>query len=175
MPASVRNLHPAEPASDGLAHPDGDLADQITARVLAILESRSHGDLSGELDDTLVFVICPLAPEMDPVYTAIAAAARAVGLHAERVKDVRGDYRITETIMAMIRQARLVVADLTHERPNVYFELGYARGLGKTVITLLRTGSTPSFDVRDWTYLEYIDSRPLEDDLRERFAYELQT
>jgi hypothetical protein len=27
------------------------------------------------------------------------------------------------------------VADLSHERPNVYFELGYARELGKTVVT----------------------------------------
>ena len=91
------------------------------------------------------------------------------------VKDVRGDYRITETMLAMIRRARFVVADLTHERPNVYFELGYARGLGKTVITLLRAGTTPHFDVRDWTYLEYFDSWPLESDLRERLADELQT
>jgi hypothetical protein len=57
--------------------------------------------------------------------------------------------------------------------PNVYFELGYARGLGKTVITILRAGTRAHFDVRDWTYLEYIDSRPLEEDLIERFTFEL--
>src|SRR5215472_8908980 len=78
-----------------------------------------------------------------------ARGRRRADPRAERVKDVQGDYRITETILAMIRQARFVVADLTHERPNVYFELGYARGLGKTVITLLRAGTIAHFDVRD--------------------------
>ena len=74
----------------------------------------------------------------------------------------------------MIRTSRLVVVDLTHERPNVYFELGYARGLGKTIVTILREGVTAHFDVQDWTYLRYTDSRPLERDLLKRFRYEVE-
>ena len=111
---------------------------------------------------------------MQPAFDAIQAAATAVGLRAERVKDVPGDYRITDRIMSSIRRAKLVVVDLTHERPNVYFELGFARGLGKTVITIMRAGTEPHFDVRDWTYLTYVDSRPLERDLVERFKYEVE-
>jgi len=126
------------------------------------------------LDDKLVFVVSSFAPEMEPIFVAIASAARKVGLHAERVKDIKGDYRITDTILTMIRKARFVVADLTNERPNVYFELGYARGLNKTVITILREKSVAHFDVRDWTYLEYMDSRPLEKELVRRFKFELQ-
>jgi hypothetical protein len=38
----------------------------------------------------LVFVISPFTPDMDPVYLAVAEAASAVGLHAERIKDVQG-------------------------------------------------------------------------------------
>jgi nucleoside 2-deoxyribosyltransferase len=176
MTSQVRDLRtPRRPPRD--VHAADELADDIAARVLAILDGRKVGSLTAEPapGSTLVFVICSFEPQMEPVYAAIAAAARAVGLHAERVKDVQGDYRVTETILGMIRQARLVVADLTFERPNVYFELGYARGLGKTVITLLRAGATAHFDVRDWTYLEYIDSRPLETDLLERMRYELRS
>jgi nucleoside 2-deoxyribosyltransferase len=110
---------------------------------------------------------------MKPAFDAIEAAAIAVGLR-ERVKDVPGDYRITDRIMSSIRRAMLVVVDLTHERPNVYFELGFARGLGKTVITIMRAGTQAHFDVQDWTYLTYADSRPLERDLVERFRYEIQ-
>src|SRR6202043_3947081 len=77
-------------------------------------------------------------------------------------------------ILKIIGQARFIGADLTNERPNVYFELGYARGLGKTVITILRSGTNIHFDVRDWTYIEYFDSRPLENDLLQRFEFELQ-
>lgn len=124
-------------------------------------------------DDGLVFLVCSFDPDMDPVFEAVACAAASVGLRAARVKDFHGDYRITDKILSLIRDARLVVADLSHEGPNVYFELGYARGLGKTVITILRTGTVAHFDVHDWPYIEYIDSRPLEHKLRERFRFEL--
>jgi hypothetical protein len=86
-----------------------------------------------DADPNLVFVITSFQEDMQPAFDAIEAAAIAVGLRAERVKDVPGDYRITDRIMSSIRRAMLVVVDLTHERPNVYFELGFARGLGKTV------------------------------------------
>jgi nucleoside 2-deoxyribosyltransferase len=76
-------------------------------------------------------------------------------------------------MLTMIRRARLIVVDLTHERPNVYFELGYARGLGKTVVTIARQDTKVHVDVRDWVYLQYFDSRPLERDLAERFRAEL--
>ena len=100
--------------------------------------------------------------------------SRKFGLEAKRVKDVIGDYQITGQIMSMIAEARLVVADLTHERPNVYFELGYARGLGKTVVTCAREGTDIHFDVKDWTYIPYYDSRILEKALVDRFRFELE-
>lgn len=125
------------------------------------------------LDGGLVFVVCSFDPDMDPVFDAVSCAAASCGLRAVRVKDYHGDYRITDKILTLVRDARLVVADLSHEKPNVYFELGYARGLGKTVITILRAGTVAHFDVHDWPYLEYIDSRPLERQLRERFRFEM--
>jgi hypothetical protein len=73
----------------------------------------------------------------------------------------------------MIQKARFVVADLSNERPNVYFELGYSRGIGKRVVTIARTGTLIHFDVKDWNFLNYQDSRILEGDLRRRFEYEL--
>jgi hypothetical protein len=120
----------------------------------------------------LVFVITSFEDDMEPVYKAIKAAAGRHRLSAKRVKDIKGDYRITDKMLSLISQAKYVVADLTHERPNVYFELGYARGLGKTVITTVRKDTTVHFDVKDWTYIEYDDSRTLEDRLVERFTAE---
>jgi TIR domain len=120
----------------------------------------------------LVFVISAFRNDMEPIYEAIEAAATNYSLSAKRVKDIVGDYRITDKILHLISQAKYVVADLTHERPNVYFELGYARGLGKTVITTVRKGTTVHFDVKDWTYIEYDDSRNLERQLVERLKAE---
>lgn len=121
----------------------------------------------------LVFHITSFSPDMEPAAEAVKLAASAVGLTAKRVKDVPGDYRITDRILRMIEEARIVVVDLTHERPNVYFELGYARGLGKRVVTIIKANATAHFDVQDWTYISYSDSRPLEADLRVRFEYEV--
>ncbi len=124
-------------------------------------------------DRKLVFVVMSFQLDMEPVFEGVQAAAEAVGLYAKRVKDVQGDYRITDKILQMIHAARLIVVDLTHERPNVYFELGYARGLGKTVVTTVRAGGIVHFDVKDWNYIEYNDSRILERDLKKRFEFEL--
>jgi len=44
--------------------------------------------------------------------------------------------KICEEILLEIRRSRAVVADLTYQRPNVYFEAGYAKGRGIPVIWL---------------------------------------
>ncbi|GAA3859520.1 hypothetical protein GCM10022243_26680 [Saccharothrix violaceirubra] len=126
------------------------------------------------VDDKLVFVVISYEEKMEPVYEAIEAAASAVGLKALRLKDVHDDFRITEQMLKMIREARFVVADLTDEKQNVYFELGYARGLGKKVITIAHQQTKIHFDVYDWVYIPYLDSRPLERKLVDRFRIELE-
>jgi hypothetical protein len=121
----------------------------------------------------LVFAIIAFRDDMEPVFEGIKAAGMSVRLDVKRVKDVPGDYQITDQVIQMINSARFVVADLTHERPNVYFELGYARGIGKTVVTIAREGTNIHFDVKDWTCIFYTDSRVLEGDIKKRFEYEL--
>jgi len=170
---------PADPAAQ-LAP----LVDEIAARVVQLLASdqkmtprdpsKPAPSSTPASESNLVFVVMSFSDDMEPIFEGIAAAAAAVGLEAKRVKDVSGDYRITDKIMEMILSSRLVVVDLSYERPNVYFELGYARASGKTVITIARRNTQIHFDVKDWTYIPYIDSRTLERDLRERLTNELQ-
>lgn len=160
-----------------------ELAEDIARKVFDLLKADVPGSPQPDRtakeerkleDQILVFVICSFSPDMEPVFEGIKAAAEKVGLDAKRVKDFVGDYQITSQIMSMIATARLIIADLTHERPNVYFELGYARGLGKTVITCAREGTNIHFDVKDWTYIPYHDSRILEKSLVDRFQFELE-
>lgn len=44
------------------------------------------------------------------------------------------DDRIDAEIIGHLRRSRLVVADVTGERPSVYYEAGFAQGLGVPVI-----------------------------------------
>ena len=46
---------------------------------------------------------------------------------------------ITEEVLAGIRRARMMVADLTFARPSVYFEAGVAHGMGVHIILTCRS------------------------------------
>lgn len=72
---------------------------------------------------------------------AISPALRACGLTPIRIDKI--DHNddiddIDDRIMEEIQRADIVVADLTFARPSVYFEGGYATGLGKPVIYTAR-------------------------------------
>lgn len=69
---------------------------------------------------------------------AIRPALRAVGTTAIRIDRVEYNDDIDDRIIKEIDRADIVVADLTFARPSVYFEGGYAAGLGKPVIYTAR-------------------------------------
>jgi hypothetical protein len=66
-------------------------------------------------------------------------------------------HKIDNKIMAEIRRSRLLIADCTGDRSSVYFEAGFAKGLGIDVIWCCHTrNSNTSFEVpaepseKDW-------------------------
>jgi hypothetical protein len=77
-------------------------------------------------------------------------AIRAAGFRPFRIdiKDYVGG--ITDEIMAEVRRSRFVVADYTGQVSGVYFEAGFALGLGLTVIPTCRTDEIAKlhFDIR---------------------------
>jgi hypothetical protein len=75
---------------------------------------------------------------------------RIAGFHPVRIdnKDYVGG--ISDEIMAEIRRSRFVVADYTGQRNGVYFEAGFALGLGLTVIPTCRANDVDKlgFDIK---------------------------
>jgi nucleoside 2-deoxyribosyltransferase len=86
---------------------------------------------------------------------AIEPGIRAAGYKAERMDFLEHTDPIHDKMMADIRRAKFLVADLTKHRQNVYFEAGFALGLGKQVIWLLREDckDDKSFDVRQYNFI----------------------
>jgi nucleoside 2-deoxyribosyltransferase len=79
------------------------------------------------------FIIMQIGdPEMDRVCDeAMVPAIQSAGLVPRRVdRDNAGDLLKAE-IVSFLERSRIIVADLTNERPNCYLEVGYAMGLGK--------------------------------------------
>jgi nucleoside 2-deoxyribosyltransferase len=82
-----------------------------------------------------------------------------------RLDQVEGDYEIVDRIYKEIDAAHLIIADLTFSPPNVYLEIGYARGRGKQVIQTCRHDTQLEFDVRGRRTLIYRNATTLEQKL----------
>jgi hypothetical protein len=74
-----------------------------------------------------------------------------------------------DTIMAAIRRATIVIADISLHNPNVFYEVGFAHALGKRTILLWAAGGDKiPTDLCHWQYIPYentIDGGP---DLRRK-------
>lgn len=103
-----------------------------------------------------IFVSSPFAVEFDVVFEAIEAVAGKQGLEAFRVDKEFVAVEIAEEITRKIRDSRMVIADLTGNRPNVLHEVGQAQILGKPLILISRDDPTEApFNVRGHRILAY--------------------
>lgn len=88
---------------------------------------------------------------------AIRPAITQAGYDALRIDRMEHNDRIDDLILLEIQRSRFLVADLTGHRQGVYWEAGYAMGLGIPVIWTCRKddgGSTP-FDIRQYNRIEW--------------------
>ena len=109
-----------------------------------------------QMDESLAFVAMWFDETLKTTYTeAIEPAIRAAGYKSERMDFVEHTDPIDDKMMADIRRAKFLVADLTAHRQNVYFEAGFALGLGKQVIWLIREDAKDdkSFDIRQYNFI----------------------
>jgi hypothetical protein len=110
----------------------------------------------------------PSDPALDDVLDAIKDGSAKSGVTAERIDDGGSNDPITVRMLKAIEAAEFVVVDLTNVRPNVFYEAGYAHGLGKTPIYLARKGTEIPFDVKDYPVIIYSNMRELKTLLIER-------
>jgi hypothetical protein len=119
-----------------------------------------------------VFVAMSFRQEQEPAlvdyYAAIerAVVATQLPLDLVRIDLVDGDYEISQRIMDEIDTCEIIVADFTLTPPNVYFELGYARGCkNKQIVQTCRKDTVLDFDVRNWRTEFYRNATELEEKL----------
>lgn len=118
-----------------------------------------------------IFVAMPFSDEMEDVFHyGIQRAAHEAGYLCERadLSSFTGD--ILAWVKERISTAILVVAELSGANPNVYLEIGYAWGIGKSTVLLVRDSEELKFDVRGQRCLVYRKIR----DLEERLTQELR-
>ena len=112
--------------------------------------------------------IDPTNPELEDVLDAIKEASSRCGIQAERVDEHQSNERITDRILESINKAEFVIVDLTNTRPNVFYEAGYAQGIGKTPVFLARDGTRLEFDLKDYPVIFYKNMKQLKNSLEVR-------
>jgi len=106
-----------------------------------------------------VFTIMSFEPEYRDVFASYHDVCREFDFDAVRTDEDQSLERIVPRIEAGIRGSAFVIADVSEAGPNVFYELGYAKGLGKDVVLTARQGTPLPFDIGDvptifWAYQE---------------------
>lgn len=98
---------------------------------------------------------------------AIEDDGRFIAIRIDR-KDFNG--KICDEIIAEIRKSKFLVADFTGQRGGVYYEAGFAHGLGIPVIFTAKNEELEKlhFDTRQFNHIGYNTPEELKDLLRNR-------
>jgi hypothetical protein len=111
-------------------------------------------------------------PALIDYFNAMKRAAERTQLPVElvRIDLTEGDFEISQQIMDDIKKSDFVLADFTLSPHNVYFEVGYARGMDKRIIQSAKKDTVLQFDVRNWNTLFYRNATELEEKLIPKFT-----
>ena len=108
------------------------------------------------------------------IHAAIKRGCDAVSIKAHRVDEVEHSGSITSLILEEIRRHRFLISDLTHERPNVYYEIGLAHGMQKEVVLTAHKGTTLHFDIAAFNVIIYASGTELEERIAKRLRARIE-
>lgn len=89
----------------------------------------------------------------------IEPACDTCGFEAKRVDLIEHNEQITDKIIVEIKESRFVIADFTQQKHGVYFEAGFAQGLGLEVIRTCKEEEKGDlhFDIRQYNHILWAD------------------
>lgn len=102
------------------------------------------------------FLVMQFGDPYDKLYhDVIRPITLEYGYETTRADETFGPGLIVADIVSQIINADLVIADITPQNPNVFYEVGYSHASGKQTILLCERGKTLPFDVSPFRVLFY--------------------
>ena len=155
------------------------LTGSMNAYCMITVSGYQHvAEQSTKKDLSQCFIAMWFDPSMDQAYEkGIEKAVRECGYTPLRIDQKQHLNKIDDEIIAEIRRSRFVVADFTHDaekgvRGGVYFEAGFAYGLGLPVIYSCRKDLEKElhFDTRQYPHILWQTPADLYAELRDKIG-----
>ena len=145
-------------------------------RLIVSMDGHSRlADRAASVDTFQVFIAMWFDSSMDEPYrNGVAPAVRDAGYNPLRIDQKEHINKIDDEIIAEIRRSKFLIADFTQgndgARGGVYYEAGFAHGLGLPVIFMCRDNALESlhFDTNHYNHIVWTDSADLREKLTQR-------
>jgi hypothetical protein len=118
------------------------------------------------------FVIMQFSEDYNELYSqVIKPICQEKNIECVRADDMYNSTPILNDITENIKNSSLIIAEITPDNPNVYYEIGYSHAINKPTILLCnRTREKLPFDISGFRTIFYsntiIGKKKVEDDLR---------
>lgn len=109
---------------------------------------------SKEQNDKLVSVMLPFSQIR--AFDSVRKVCDSLGLECKKGDDIWENSTFIQDIFELIFISKVVVADFTGKNPNVFYEVGIAHTLGKTVIPITQSIDDVPSDLRHHRVLKYL-------------------
>ncbi len=139
--------------------------------IVSTYEWRANPQATAEYEPDSAFVMMHIdsqKPELEDLYNVIKECFEQFGINAVRADEIEHEDVITKKITERIRVSEFLIADLTGERPSVYYEIGYAHALNRKVIMYRNSGVKLHFDLAAYNCPEYSNLTELRSQLMRR-------
>ena len=127
--------------------------------------------MSGGMDLGFIMMAMKKDDNLERTYQVIKEECGEFDIRAERIDEIATSGVINEEVLEKIKESEYLFVDLTFERPNVYYELGYTHGLDKSnerIILMARKGTKLHFDIRNMRTIFYENHEELRREVRKR-------
>lgn len=121
-------------------------------------------------DEKNVFVAMWFHEEMSIIDAVISKVIISCGYRPIRIDREEHNNKIDDEIIASINKSKFVICDFTGHRGGVYFEAGYAKGIGLPVIWTCKDNDVDGlhFDTRQYNHILWNDGDDLDVKLTNR-------
>lgn len=122
-----------------------------------------------KVKENTAFCLMPFNDRYSAIYQAIFYSCQAANYSCERSDEVYNPGNLLRQIVNMILESSIIIALLDGQNPNVFYEIGIAHSIGKTVLLLANKKNKDEipFDLKSDRLLLYSDTSDLHEKLYE--------